>query len=227
MMSENMIQTAAAKSCELYAAHLMQDYDDTFSHEFTSKFEAKIQKLQRKADHPQMYIFLQRAASIAIAILLAGSIWLIADTDAQAAFFGWIKETYENHFVYRYTEDRGKGFDVSSFFPTWIPEGYSEFYTSTTSDMKTVIFADEEGRMLKFNVFSQLNETDCFFDSTNTARKQAMVHQSVADVFVSCDPEVASAIIWTTTDQSAFYISGFLESEELIRIAESVEEIDM
>lgn len=222
-MSEDMIR-AAAKSCNTYAVHLIQGYDDTFPHEFTPEFQSKIQKLKRRADHPKMYYFLQRVASIAIAILFAGSVWLMVDTDVRATFFNWIKETYENYFVYRYTQNTSEGVDISSYFPTWIPDGYSDFYTTTTSDTKTVIFADEEGRMLKFIVSSQPNETDLFVDTTNTTITQTMVNQCSADLFISDNPEIASAIMWTNADQSAFYISGFLKGEELIRMADSVGE---
>lgn len=46
-----------------------------------------------------------------------------------------------------------------------------------------------------------------------------------ADLFESTDSNNANAIIWSNADNTAFYISGFVSSGYLIRIAESVAHI--
>ena len=45
------------------------------------------------------------------------------------------------------------------------------------------------------------------------------------ELLISHNPETAGGILWTDDNNTAFYISAFLDNEELIKLAESVEKI--
>ena len=45
MITEEMLRKAAARSCEIYVAHLEEGYDPQNQHEFSPEFEKRIQDL--------------------------------------------------------------------------------------------------------------------------------------------------------------------------------------
>ena len=63
-----------------------------------------------------------------------------------------------------------------------------------------------------------------WIDASNVTRKQVAVEGNLADLLLSESSDTASAILWTDADDTAFYISGFLNEDDLIKIAESVRE---
>ena len=46
MITGEMLRAAAARSCEIYVAHLEKDYDPQNQHEFSPEFEKRIQDLK-------------------------------------------------------------------------------------------------------------------------------------------------------------------------------------
>jgi len=46
MITDDMLRKAAARSCEIYVAHLEKDYDPQTRHEFSPEFEKRIQDLK-------------------------------------------------------------------------------------------------------------------------------------------------------------------------------------
>lgn len=90
MITEEMLCAAAARSCEIYVSYLERGYTPENQHEFSLQFEKKIKKLKRKADHPVFYHATKRIASIVLAILITGGVWITVDAEARAAFVGSI-----------------------------------------------------------------------------------------------------------------------------------------
>lgn len=224
MISDAMLRKAAAKSNEAYVHCFEKCYDAEHPHEFSAQFEKRIGKLKRKADHPLFYRSLRSAASILLALLLAGSAWLAVDVEARTALWGWIKEFYEIYFVYRYENDSLEHVTFTDYRPAWLPDGYTEFFVDETGDEVFVVYTDENGLMLKFKYIYNPNETDWLIDASQVTRKQVTIKGNQADLLISTDPNTASAILWTDSDNTAFYISGFLNEVDLIKIAASVQE---
>lgn len=48
MIIEEMLRKAAARSCEIYVAHLEKGYDSQNRHEFSPELEKRIQDLKHK-----------------------------------------------------------------------------------------------------------------------------------------------------------------------------------
>lgn len=156
----------------------------------------------------------------------SGGVWLAVDIEARAAFFGWIKEVYESYFVYRFEDDAVSNINPSSYRPTWLPSGYTEFYVDETENTVAIVYADEEGRMLKLNYIQNPNETDWFVKTEQVEIESATINGKPAELFISKDSETANAIIWTSDDNTAFYLSAFLSKADLIKVAESVQVIE-
>lgn len=226
MITDDMLRAAAAKSCELYVERRTSNYNDTVQHNFSPQFEKAIRKLKKKADHPFFYHAIHRVASIFLAVLLGASAWLAVDVEARAAVIGWIKEVYEDLFVYRYDDKTENPIPESNYRPSWLPEGYTEFFVDDSAELILVVYANEAGEMLKFNYVQNPNETSWGVDLTQMEMTPVKVHGNDADLLISTSSEIANCILWSTSDNTAFYISAFLDADDLVRIAESVEKTE-
>lgn len=224
MITDAQLRKAAEKSSDLYLRYIERDYNSTPSHESSASFEKKIRKLRKRADHPYFYKTLHKAAAVILAILISGSAWLAVDTEARAAFFGWVREIYETYFVYRFASNSDET-SIISYRPTWLPDGYTELYYDNTDNTTFVAYLNDAGQMISFSYSSATDETSWFIDRNSTIVTRVEVDGMAADLFESTDSNNANAIIWSNADNTAFYISGFVSSGYLIRIAESVAHI--
>lgn len=224
MITDEMLRVAASRSCEIYVAHLEKGFDPTKKHEFSPEFLRKIERLKRRAKHPVFYKTMRRVASIVLAILITGGAWITVDAEARAAFVGWVKETYEMFFVYRYSGEADVLTEPNDYRPERIPDGYSEYMTIDENGGVTVFYKHESGKRMKFGYIHDPNSNVWYVDTTDTVQSDSFVNGDPANLFTSTNENVASIIMWTDDAvNSAFFVSGFFEESELIRIAESVQ----
>ena len=91
---------------------------------FSSTFERKMKKLIHRADHPIRYRIAQVVTCLLLVALLSGCTVVAVSPEARAAFVGWVRETYETWFVYRYTGEEQLPPENTVYAPTWVPDGY-------------------------------------------------------------------------------------------------------
>ena len=222
MITDKQLRVAAEKSSDLYLSYAEQDYNSIPPHEFSAPFEKKIKKLKKRADHPYLYKTLHKAAAVVLAVLIGGSAWLAVDTEARASFFGWVKEVYEELFIYRFDDGSTSDEVKKEYYLTWIPEGYSQILDDIVGNTSSVIYMNDEGKILKFYYASPPDETFWQIESTNTAVEKVTVDGCTADILISEDVSIGNTIVWMTSDNTGFFISGFFTAEDLGRLAESV-----
>ncbi len=225
MIAEDVLRTAAARSSAVYVRYLEQDFDREHQHEFSPQFEKRIKRMCRRANHPFLYKSLQRVASIFLAILLGGTIWLTVDVEARAEFFGWVKSVYENYIVYRF-EPESHPNDSEIYLPTWLPTGYNEVSADYSGDIAEVRYIGANGQGLMFSYLIGSNNVDWFIDTSISTVKQVYVNGISADLLISEGPEAVNTIVWTSDHNTVFCISAFLPEIDLIRIAESIQKIN-
>lgn len=227
MITEAMLNAAASKSCNIYTEQVLSGYNADAQHIFSLDFEKKIRKLKRRADHPVYYKAMRRVASIALAILIAGSSWIAVDAEARAAVVGWVKEICETYFVFRHDgiTDSDTISGPADYRPTWLPDGYSEFSVNTSETRIVVVYANETGEMIRFSYVQNPDETDWFIDVSQAEIKNVTVNGNMADILIAKTPEEANAIAWVSAD-TAFYVTGFVDENDLVKIAESVHKME-
>lgn len=223
MIPEEMLCAAAKKSCEIYSDCLLAECDAHGTHRFSAEFEKKIEKLKRNTAHPIRFHAARRVAAVFLALLLCGLAWLAMDVEARAAVFGWVRETYETFFVYRFEEEASPEASAANYRLTGLPDGYTEFSRSKTGDTASILYVNETGDLIQFSYAPARGRTDWFVDATDTVRTAALVSGNPADLLLSESPDVASAVLWTTPDGTAFFLSGFLSEEALIELAGQVQ----
>ncbi len=222
MLTDDMLRQAAAESSTAFVRAVEQDYDDNRPYSPSHQFEKKMKRLTRRANHPNLYRSAQRVASVVLAILLAGSAWLTVDVQAREAFFGWVKEVYEELYVYRLTGEVVEQGTENNYALGWIPDGYTEMYEGDLGGTFSVIYNNDLGQMLDFSYTTNTEQVDWFLYGENMERYQVEIGSSVGDFLYSTDDQTSNALVWMQDDQTGFYLSGFFDEDELILMAENI-----
>lgn len=203
-----------------------QEYGDAIDelpeHDFSPVLEKKMQKLIRRADHPIRYRAAQAAACLLLAALLSGCTALAISPEARAAFVGWARETYESWFVYRYTGEDKAILENVVYRPTWIPEGYQETTVHERNTDTTIIYENGE-YLLFFQCLMDIDAGSLYIGSDDILNVK--VRDFPADLYIDPEENAASAIVWINENGRLFWIHGNLSSDELVKMAESVEAV--
>ena len=88
-----------------------------------------------------------------------------------------------------------------------------------------VAYVNDDEKILRVNYILQNSDgTDWFVDVSQAEIKDVLVNGNQAEVFIAEAKDSANALAWTTND-AAFYVTGFLSEAELVAVAESIQEI--
>ena len=221
MITEKMLKQAAAEADQAIRDSLPPP--ETCRHEFSPQFQEKIRRISRRADHPVLYKLPKRAACFLLAALLAGCAWLTVDAEARAAFVGWIKQAWNEFTAYYFTGENPAEQDTPEYYLSWLPEGYRQVTATDLDGAKTILYENDAGQLLEFNFMPSSSETYWFIDTSKTTHRLISIGGVPADLYISQVPEVASAVVWMSADEeTAFYISAFLDEAGLIRLVENI-----
>lgn len=194
--------------------------------EISEKYIEEALTYQRPAKRKRTHIWLKRCIAACLAIVLCFGTLLATSETVSAAFFGWLKETYEMFFVYRSPGGAATSAELMTYRPGWVPEGYSEDEAIAVGNGEAVYYTNEQGMFMTFSYADNSSATGFFVDVSQTTKYQVEVNGCSADLFISNDPNASSCIMWINEHNTAFYISAFLDGDELIQLAESVTEVD-
>lgn len=191
---------------------------------FSPAFERKMKKLIRRADHPIRYRIAQAAACLLLAALLSGCTVLAVSPEARAAFVGWVRETYETWFVYRYTGEEQLPSENIVYAPTWVPDGYRLITALEAGTHSTAIYENPEGDIIIFNCSMNTESINLQIDHRNTQLIPVNVSDISADLHLDNTSGNTNYLVWEDENkQMIFWIASTLDGETMIKIAESVE----
>ena len=149
--------------------------------------------------------------------------WTAYEDDAAFYVSGVVEERDLLHVAERVTLVNADDLpDPDGFRLAWVPEGYTLFDEEESKHSSRLIYADAQGRLLKFTYIRGQDETNLFVDTTGATMEQVRVREHMADLILSHDPDIASGIMWTGLRNEAFYISAYLDKNDLIQLAEAV-----
>lgn len=196
--------------------------DDTLT--FSAPFECKMKKLIRRADHPIRYWVVQAVACLLLTLLLSGCTVLAVSPEAREAFVGWVRDVYETTFVYRYTGPNQEISEGIFYAPTWIPEGYQEISRSESGPTRNIFYKNVEGDNAAFYYTADPEALTLYIEAEYAEEQNVQVKEYAATLYIGQRESQANVLVWTDTEASIlFFISAHATSEDLIKMAESVE----
>lgn len=108
------------------------------------------------------------------------------------------------------------------YLPAWIPEGYAEKSVRVFNDKTTVLYVNDSGELVRFSYVITNRDYNWSFDFSQGETVDCPVGDQPGTLFRSHAEKTAGAVSWIGADDTAFFVTGFISEEDLIRMAESV-----
>ena len=222
MITDEMLRSSAARSSELFAHTITSDYDPAQQYEPSDLFEKKIRKLFHRAKHPYFYKAIQRIASIFLAAILIGSMYLAVDTEARAAFLDWIKEVYEHRIVYRIMPSSAAK-DLPHYELTWLPDGFGEPDIYENETVYSALYQNSStGEIVIFDYYRLSSEVQAKL-FTDQQPEHVLVNGIIADFYAASSDSESNNLLWIDTEAGVFCaIDSNLSKDVILHIAESI-----
>ena len=222
MITDEMLRSSAVQSSELFVHTITSDYDPVQQNEPSNLFEKKIWKLLRHAKRPYFYKIIRRIASIFLAAILAGSIYLAIDTEARAAFLGWIKDVYEHSIVYRIMPSSAAK-ALPQYELTWLPDGFGEPDVYENVFMYSALYSNPKtGKVLIFDYYLLSEETQSEIITMQTP-EHLQINSMDAEYYAASGESASNNLIWIDAHAGVLCsINSSLSREDIIHIAENI-----
>ena len=222
MITDEMLRSSAARSSELFAHTITSDYDPAQQYEPSDLFEKKVRKLFHRAKHPYFYKAIQRIASIFLAAILIGSMYLAVDTEARAAFLDWIKEVYEHSIVYRIMPSSAAK-DLPHYELTWLPDGFGEPDIYENETVYSALYQNSStGEIVIFDYYRLSSEVQAKL-FTDQQPEHVLVNGIIADFYAASSDSESNNLLWIDTEAGVFCaIDSNLSKDVILHIAESI-----
>lgn len=205
-----------------------EEYCNSFSEErlssitFSQEFETKMQKLlqrQKKAYFYMINTIGKRVAIIILSLLIALSTVTFGVKAIRERFFEFITETYEK--FTRITverEDEPEELILEPIKPQYAPDGFEMVLENNYGTVYRIVYENEQKQEIQF--FQQPNYDTDFRANTEGVEVKTVYINSFEGIMYQQQGE--NTVIFAANDYF-FTISGFIDFDELIKIAESVE----
>lgn len=195
------------------------------NHQFSPRFERKMRGILRMAKHPVAYKTLQRAACILLALLALFGGVIAFNPDVRAAVIEWVKEQFGQFSHYYHTgETTPEPAERKQYELGWLPEGYTLVDTIPGEDRETQFYTNSSNQIVQFHYFFEASDGP-FIGGEEYTQKTILLDNHPADIYLPLKANSGNVIVWTDPDRSIlFYISAFVEEEDLMQMAASVTE---
>lgn len=193
-----------------------------YSQDFLDKMDKLIRKARRR---DTVRLVTQRVASVLLAVLIGASAWLTVDAEARAAFVSWVREVYEDSFVYRYFGEKPDE-GLQEYEITALPEGYELVIADCRDDKHVKIYQGTDGKvMLVYHQYFDDRDYIVINESEFSCTwEQVRVNDNDGDFYQYHNEKYANELFWINEEtRVAFQLSAFMDRDEMIRIAESIQ----
>lgn len=221
VITDEMLQAAAHEANRAMMDSLPNPSE--CEHEFSQNFKKKMRKLIHETRHPFRTILLQRIACIFMIVVVACSTWLTIDVQARTAFLNWIREEYENFFVYRQNKTEQSTEREMDYCLSWLPDGFTlnDVYELAGSTIQT--YKHDEKQQIFFSYSKNGDYVNYFVETSQATVLPVMIGEIEADFYRANDNNITNVLVWKSADGvTLFSISAFSEQDELIKMAEGV-----
>lgn len=220
-ITDEMMAEAAAEMNEAMLRSL-PDPDDCH-HEFSRKFKRKMRRVIYRADHPVQFRIMQRVATIFLVICIGFATILTFSPSVRATVLGWIREQYESFVAYYFEDIVESKADSVEYQISDLPVEYAVIAASDNEGIHTTVYSTNDGKVLYFSYSTSPDAANFFLKEDGYEIKKESIHGFAADLYLPTDINSDTSIIWCEEDRNTiFFISGTVDSAELIDLAESV-----
>ena len=147
--------------------------------------------------------------------------------DGESGVFFWLSGPFAGEELIRIGEGMRTAPQEGMFYPSWLPEGYYDVTTDDLRRQRILRYEDGKGGLLTILCPSDF-DTRSLMLAGEADLISVFVGENPADLYLDRIPGNASNLVWVDRDTGIlFWISAPLTSEELIKVAESVEAVNL
>lgn len=192
-------------------------------YQFSPKFEKKLKRLTRRANHPILYRSLRMVASVLLVFMIGFGSILTVSTEAREIVFGWMRVRYQSMYEY-FFEGEIENPENVTYYPQWLPED-CKFETSySTLGGEVYIYFTPRDSLVQFSYISKSNEK-LYMDGVDAEQKDVMINGGSGKLYISHNEGQTSSLIWMNKSRMVlFSISGDYDEDVLIKMAENIVE---
>lgn len=222
MISDELL-SQAAEAYILALADSVPDRED-YQHRFSPRFERKMRRVIRKGNHPVVYKAMRAAGCAALALVISFLMLMAVNPSARAAVMDWIREIYASYYFHSYYEqDANTEYLNIRYELGYVPQAHTLFDFRESQHNAAYSFSDQSGNMLFFTYSKSPASVEFFSDLNHDTIENVKIKDHRGLFLHSSQADTASILQWLDEDTHALLIlSGFMEKEELIKIAENV-----
>lgn len=219
MITEDMLKQAAKEAGNAIADSFPPQGE--YRHKFSKAFESNMENMLQKAKRKKRNRSLQQAACWFAIFIIVGSSFLMFHTEVRATFLYWLKGQYHSFMEYRYMGEVSE--KQKQYVLTYIPKGFYEKEVTEMTGMSIAIYQNDTGNQITFVSSGGTDAISLFVSDENA--QEILIGNLKADYYQAEEKDENSVIVWYSEDRATiFSISATLSKEELVKIAESVEE---
>lgn len=222
-MNEEELSQAAARAAELLNEALPRPED--CNHTFSPRFRRKMRHLLFRQNHPVLMRGLQSAAVLFLTITVLFGSLLTVSTDAREFVFGWVRGQFGSGFIYTFDGDAAPS-EIPQYCLGWIPDGYTQDFTSELEGGKILIYGNAEGKQMLFAYSSASTGTVFALHQTDDCiQEDVSINGMTGTIYISPRENEPSAIVWIDPERNiVFDIGAVADPQALIKMAENVTE---
>ncbi len=222
-MNEEELSRAAARAAELLNEALPRPED--CNHTFSPRFRRKMRHLLFRQNHPVLMRGLQSAAVLFLTITVLFGSLLTVSTDAREFVFGWVRGQFGSGFIYTFDGDAAPS-EIPQYCLGWIPDGYTQDFTSELEGGKILIYGNAEGKQMLFAYSSASTGTVFALHQTDDCiQEDVSINGMTGTIYISPIENEPSAIVWIDPERNiVFDIGAVVDPQALIKMAENVTE---
>ena len=235
MLTDAMLREAAAEVERFLLSTVPEEGE---SHVFSKRFERRISKLIRRANHPIRYKVMRAAAVVVLVIATLFGTVMAVSPEARAAVVGWVKSAFYEFFEYSNeapntnntpTDENNDANNPTSepvkyeYCLSVVPEGYRELRIVDRPDGRTYLYVNESGNILQFSYTYGTVDHSTFIEIAKYKHSTVTVHGISADVYVAVKLDETNVIVWQDINSNVlFRIHAYFDQAGLIKLAEGV-----
>lgn len=195
-------------------------------HEFSARFEKKMQKLLQKEQRRQTFAAVRRwAAAIILLLLVSGGTILTVDAEARASFFDWVREVYENSIVYRFFNEPQEE-ALPTYELGWVPEGYEciDVYQDETTYSAIYQKGEDANAVFVYEYrYGDIRSSwEFLMDVTMYENETLSISGIEVQYYRSIDGTESSVMFWIDEkNEIAFMINAYFDETVMMHIFES------
>lgn len=225
-MNDKLLENAVKIAVEKDYKKEVTDFSEKDSHTFSPAFEEKMQPLLRRESPIRYRKRLKfRYLLVAILVLLFGGMTVLANPDVRERIGKYFEQLFDDHTdVSLDAPEQHKEKEFVKVKPTYIPEGYElieKAYNKQTQEY-ILSFVNENGYALHYtqSIPEQWENSPNSITSNGVPAKTLDIGGFPG--YLLSDEHGVYSLIYVT-DNYIFYASGKVDSEELIKIIQSLQ----